>query len=37
MEKTDFLHTDADSQQLKADQKFIGWAWSEMDVASLVL
>ena len=32
----DFLHVDTDSQKLKADQKFIGWIWSKMDVASLV-
>ena len=25
-----------DSQKLKADQKFIGWAWSNMVVASVV-
>ena len=37
MEWTDFLHVDTDSQKLKADQKFIGWAWSRMGVASLVM
>ena len=31
-----FLHVDTDSQKLKADQKFIGWAWGKMGVASLV-
>ena len=36
MELTNFLHVDTDSQKLKADQKFIGWAWSKMGVAILV-
>ena len=36
MELTDFLHVDTDSQKLKADQKFIGWTWLKMGVASLV-
>ena len=36
MELTDFLHVDTDLQILKADQIFFGWAWSKMDVASLV-
>ena len=36
MEQTDFLHVDTDSQKLKANQKFIGWAWSKMGLASLV-
>ena len=30
MEQTDFLHFDADSQKLKADQKFFGLASSRM-------
>ena len=30
MELTDFLHVDTDSQKLKADKKYIGWAWSRM-------
>ena len=30
MELTDFLHVVTDSQKLKTDQKFIGWAWSKM-------
>ena len=34
--KLNFLHVDTDSQKLKANQKFIGQAWSKMDVASLV-
>ena len=34
MEQIDFLHVDTDSQKLKADQQFIGWAWSKMGVAS---
>ena len=37
MEYTDFLHVDTDSQKLKADQNFFGWAYSKMDVASLVI
>ena len=35
MDYTDFSRVDIDSQKLKADQKFIGWAWLKMDVASL--
>ena len=30
------MHVDKDLQKLKADQKFIGWAWSNMGVASQV-
>ena len=30
------MHVDTDSQKLKADQTFIGWAWSKMGVLSLV-
>ena len=37
MELTDFWHVDTDSQKLKADQRFIGWAWSKMGVASHVM
>ena len=33
---TEFLHVDRDSQKLKADQKFFGWAWPKMGAASLV-
>ena len=33
---TYFLHGNTDSQKSKADQKFIGWVWSEMGVASQV-
>ena len=36
MDLTDFLHVDTDPQKLKAEQKFIGWTWSKMCVASLV-
>ena len=36
MEEADFLYVDTDSQKLKADQKFIGWACSNMGVAILV-
>ena len=32
-----FLHVDTDSQKLKADQTLIGWAWSRMSMASLVM
>ena len=35
--KTDFLHTDANSQKLNADQKFFGWAWLKMGVVSLIM
>ena len=31
-----FLYVDTNSQKLKTDWKFFGWAWSEMDVANLV-
>ena len=31
-----FLHVDTNSHKLKVDQKNLGWAWSEMGVASLV-
>ena len=31
------LHVNIDSQKLKADQKFIGWVWPKMTVASLVM
>ena len=37
MEWTDFLHGDTVSQKLKADQNVLGWAWSEMGVASRVI
>ena len=36
MELTWFGHIDTDSQKLKSDQKFIGWTWSKMGVATLV-
>ena len=36
MKYPDFLHVDTNSHKLKADQKNLGWAWSEMGVASLV-
>ena len=29
------MHFDTDSQKVKADQKFISWAWSKMDMAIL--
>ena len=32
-----FLHVETDSQKFKADQKFIRWALSKMDVATLKL
>ena len=35
--KRDFLHVDTDLQKLKANQKFIWWAWSKMGVVSLVM
>ena len=36
MELIDFLRVETDSQKLKVDQKFVGWASSKMAVASLV-
>ena len=36
MKKPDFLHVDTNSHKLKADQKNLGWMWSEMGVTSLV-
>ena len=30
------MHVDTNSHELKVYQKFFGWAWSEMGVASLV-
>ena len=32
-----FLHVNTGSQKLKTDQNFLGWAWSKMGVASLVM
>ena len=37
MELTDFMHIDAESQKLKADQKLLGWAWLNMGMASRVM
>ena len=34
MELSDFLHASINSQKLKVDWKLLGWAWSEMGVAS---
>ena len=31
-----YLLVDTNSHKLKADQNILGWAWSEMGVASLV-
>ena len=36
MKQPHFLHVDTNSQKLKVDQKYFGWAWSEMGVADLV-
>ena len=36
MKQPDFLHVDTNSHKSKVDQKILGWAWSEMGVASLV-
>ena len=36
MKQPHFLHADANSPKLKADRKFLGWAWSKMSVANLV-
>ena len=32
----DFLHVDTNSHKLKVHEKILGWAWSEMGMASLV-
>ena len=32
----DFLHVDTNLHKLKVGQKFFGWVWPEMGVASLV-
>ena len=37
MELTDFLHAGKISHKLKGDWKFLGLAWSKMDVANLVM
>ena len=37
MKKPDFLHVDTDSWKLKVDQKILGWGWSKMGGATLVL
>ena len=36
MKQPGFLHVDTNSHKLKVDQKNLGWAWSEMGVASQV-
>ena len=36
MKWPDFLHVDTNLHKLKVDQKFFGWVWPEMGVASLV-
>ena len=36
MKQPYFLHADTDSQKLKADRNFFGWAWSKMGVANLI-
>ena len=36
MKEPDFLHVATTSHKLKADQKFFGWVWSKMGVASMV-
>ena len=37
MELTNFLHAGTVSHKLKGDQKFLGWAGSEIGVAGLVM
>ena len=37
MKQPDFLHDDANSHELKVDQKIFGWAWSKMGVTSMVM
>ena len=36
MKRPLFLHADTNSQKLKVDQKFFGWAWLKMGVANLM-
>ena len=36
LELADFLHADTNSHKLKGDWKFSGWAWSKIDVVSVV-
>ena len=36
MKWPDFLHVDTNSHKLNVDQNNFGWAWSKMDVASLI-
>ena len=36
MKQPNILHVDANSQRLKADQKFFSWACSKVGVANLV-
>ena len=37
MELTDILHVDTNSQKLEVDQIFLGWARSNMSLASQVI
>ena len=37
VKQPEFLHVDTNSHKLKNDQKIIGWAWSKMGLASLVM
>ena len=30
MKQPHFLHDDANSQNMKVNQKFLGWAWSKI-------
>ena len=36
MKQRNFLHVDTNSQKLKVDQKYFGWAWSNLGMANLV-
>ena len=36
MKQPNFLHVHTNSQKLRVDQQFLGWAWSEMGLANLV-
>ena len=36
MKQPNFLHVDTNSQKLKVERSFLGWAWSKVCVTSLV-
>ena len=36
MKQSHFLNVDTNSQKLKVDRKFCGWAWSKIGVTNLI-